>query len=441
MKTRLKVLLCQSYLGPKSGQPLVFPLGLSYLASMIKEKHEVFGWDPNVSEDPMKELAALLSKVNPDVVGVSLRNIDSIFSFNKRSYYDPFVSMIRVIRENAPSCILVVGGYGFSLFAKEIMNRNPAIDIGLVFEGELAFAELLENLDHPENVKNLIIRKGGKPLFTGRREWANFNLLPFPSREFFDIEKYLQAPYSFGVNTSRGCGYDCIFCPIKDVMGVSLRLRSPEKVVDEIEVLVNDFGVTSFNFADELFLPLTHSRGICREIIKRKLDITWQAAFHPLFINKPFMEEALKAGCTLFDFSPDGASNNALRFLGKNYSIDYVDKTVALASKMEGANVAYSFLYDLPKYNDDHVKGLMRLIPKMMIALRSKLLFISLTKLRIYPYTQICKIAMKEGKINAQTDLIYPTFYESNSSPNLANSLVSALWGSSILFRKVFQKK
>ena len=407
---------------------------------MVKEKHEVFCWDPNVSEDPVKELSALLLKVNPDLVGVSLRNIDSIFSFNRRSYYDPFVSMIRVIREKAPSCVLVVGGFGFSLFAEEIMNRNAEIDVGLVFEGELAFAELLENLDHPENVKSLIIRKEGKLSFTGRREWANFNLLPFPSREFFDIEKYLEAPYSFGVNTSRGCSYGCIFCPIKIMMGDSFRLRSPEKVVDEIEVLVNDFGINSFNFADELFIPLDHSRRICREIIRRKLDITWQAAFHPLFMNKLVMEEALKAGCTLFDFSPDGASNNALRFLGKNYSIDYVDKTVALASKMEGANVAYSFLYDLPNYNSEHVKGLMRLIPKMMLALRSKLRFISLTKLRIYPYTQICEIAFKEGKINAQTDLIYPTFYESNSSPNLANSLVNAMWGSSILFRKVFQK-
>lgn len=441
VKKLLKLLLCQSYLGPKSGQPLVFPLGLSYLASMVKEKHEVFCWDPNVSENPMKELTTLLLKVEPDVVGVSFRNIDSIFSFNRRSYYDPFVSMIRVIRENAPSCVLIVGGYGFSLFAEEIMNRNPEIDIGLVSEGELAFAELMENLGHPENVKNLIIRKGGKLFFTGRSAWANFGLLPFPSREFFDIEKYLGSPYSFGVNTSRGCGYGCIFCPIKVIMGDSFRLRSPKNVVDEIEVLINHFGITSFNFADELFIPPDHSRGICREIIKRKLDITWQAAFHPLFINKPLMEEAVRAGCTLFDFSPDGASNNALRFLGKNFSVDHVDKTIALASKMEGANVAYSFFYDLPNYNDEHVKGLMRLIPKMMVILRSKLRFISLTKLRIYPYTQVYEIAMKEGKIDALTDLIYPVFYESSASPNLANSLVTALWGSSILFRKVFQKK
>ena len=319
----MKALLCQSYLGARSGQPLVFPLGLSYLASLAKEKHEVHCWDPNVALDPMKELATLIRKLNPDVVAVSLRNIDSIFSFAKRSYYDPFILMIKTIRENAPACKVVVGGFGFSLFAEEIMKRNSEIDIGLVFEGELSFVELLENLNHPERVKNLIVRKKDKLFFTGKREWTDPDLLPFPSREFFDLKKYKDQQYSMGVNTSRGCGYNCVFCPIKVIMGDSFRLRSPKNVVDEIETLVNDYGVSSLNFADELFnSPLDHARTICKEIIERKIDISWQAAFAPAFINKPFMKEALKAGCTLFDFSPDGASNNALMFLGKNFTMD-----------------------------------------------------------------------------------------------------------------------
>ncbi len=157
----MKVLLCQSYLGVRSGEPLVFPLGLSYLASLVKEKHELHCWDPNVSENPMRELPGIITKINPDVVGISLRNIDSVFSFNKRSYYSPFVSMIRIIRENAPSCKLVVGGTGFSIFAEEIMNKNPDVDLGIVSEGECSFAELLENLDHPERVKKSLRKKRG----------------------------------------------------------------------------------------------------------------------------------------------------------------------------------------------------------------------------------------------------------------------------------------
>jgi len=78
--------------------------------------------------------------------------------------------MVRIIKETLPSCKLVVGGPGFSLFSKEIMKRNPEIDIGVVSEGELAFYELLENLDHLERVRNLVIRRNGKLFLQVKRD-------------------------------------------------------------------------------------------------------------------------------------------------------------------------------------------------------------------------------------------------------------------------------
>ena len=433
----MKVLLCQSYLGVRSGEPLVFPLGLSYIASQVKEKHELHCWDPNVSENPMRELPRIIAKINPDIVGVSLRNIDSVFSFNKRSYYFPFVSMLRVIRELAPSCKLVVGGTGFSIFAEEIMNKNPAVDFGLVSEGECSFAELLENIDHPERVKNLFIRTGGKLIFTGKREWASFDRLPIPSRDLFDIEKYKKYPYSVGVQSKRGCVFGCVFCSSRLIWGCSLRLRPPEKVADEIEMLANDFGVQSFSFAESVFnFPLPYSRKLCSEINKRKLDIKWTAAFNPAFINRPFVEEAVKAGCDLFSFSPDGASNNSMRLLGKDFNVDSVEKTIALAKKIDGFNVGYSFLYDLPDYNGEHILGLLRLVTKMASSLGSKLRFLSFSKMRIFPHTLLYKTALDHGKIETQTDLLFPTYYESHSPLNPASLLPNVLRGSLIIFDK-----
>lgn len=437
----MKVLLCQSYLGIRSGEPLVFPLGLSYLASLVKEKHELHCWDPNVSENPMRELPGIIAKINPDVVGVSLRNIDSVFSFNKRSYYLPFVAMIRVIRENAPSSKIVIGGTGFSIFAEEIMNKNPAVDVGIVSEGECSFAELLENLDHPERVKSLFVRKEGKLLFTGKRDWASFDNLPFPSRDLFDLEKYKKYPYSVGVQPKRGCVFGCVFCSIRLIWGCSLRLRPPEKVVDEIEMLANDFGVQSFSFAESVFnFPLSYSRKLCKEIDKRKLGIKWTAAFNPAFINRPFVEEAVKAGCDLFSFSPDGASNNSMRLLGKDFNVDSVEKTIALAKKIDGFNVGYSFLYDLPDYNGEHVLGLLRLVSKMTASLGSKLRFLSFSKMRIFPHTLLYETALNHGKIGKDTDLLFPIYYASDSPINPASLLPNVLRGSLIIFDKARRK-
>lgn len=437
----MKILLCQSYLGIGGGEPLVFPLGLSYLASLIKEKNELYCWDPNVSENPMRELPNIIEKINPDVVGVSLRNIDSVFSFKRRSYYSFFVLMIKIIREHAPSCKLVVGGTGFSIFAEEIMKRNPDIDIGMFSESECSFADLMQNLEHPQRVKNLIIRKEGKLLFTGKREWASFNRLPFPSRELLDLEKYKEYAYSVGVQPKRGCGLGCIFCPNRLIWGCSFRFRSPIKVVDEIEILANDLGFASFSFADPAFnYPLRYSRKLCRELIRRKLDIKWIAAFNPAFINRPFMEEAVKAGCELFSFSPDGASNNSMWLLGKKLRVDSVEKTIILARKTNGANVGYSFLYDLPNYNGEHVLGLTRLVTKMLSSLGPKLRFLSFSKIRIYPHTLIYEMALKRGKINRSTDLLYPVYYESDSKISLASLMPNVMRGSLIIFDGVRKK-
>src|SRR4030066_848769 len=186
----MRVFLCQSYLGPaSSAPPLVFPIGLAYLASKIRNDHEVYCWDPNVSQDPEKELPRLLEKTNPDVVGISFRNVDSSFSFAIRWYYPNFVSMIRTIKETVPSCKLVAGGCGFSLFAEEIMRRKPQKEFGVISEGEHSFAQLLKNLENPERVNNLVFKRNGQICFTERRV-EEFEFSPPPARDLFNIQEY-----------------------------------------------------------------------------------------------------------------------------------------------------------------------------------------------------------------------------------------------------------
>jgi anaerobic magnesium-protoporphyrin IX monomethyl ester cyclase len=429
----MKILLCQSYLGSNSSEPLVFPLGLAYISSALKEKHELHCWDPNVHKNPMNKLRNILDKLQPDVVGVSLRNIDSALSYLALSYYPPFVSMIQLIKNRVPNCKLVVGGAAFSIFAEEIMKGNPEIDFGIVREGEFSFADLLENLDRPKIAKNLIMRNNGKLVFTAKQEWTEFDKSVAPSRELFDLEKYREKPFSMGIQARRGCCFKCTYCNNRIISGDFFRYRSPESVVDELESVVNDFGIDSFFFADSIFnFPFDYSRRLVNEINKRKLDIKWTGEFSPQFISSSFMEQAVKSGCKCFNFSSEGASTNSMQYLGKEFCLDAVDNSIKLACKIPGANVGYSFLYDLPRYNDEHTRGLMRLIPKIFITLRSKLDHISFSKIRIYPYTLIHNIALSDGVIDEKTDLLYPVYYTSNSTVN--EFLTDLMRGASSLF-------
>jgi putative variant cofactor biosynthesis B12-binding/radical SAM domain protein 1 len=403
---------CEPVAHPK----VSFPLGLAYISSMLSE-HEVYIFDSNVVNDPLGELRKIVEKVDPDLVGVSLRNIDGQLSFNVCSYYEPFVSMIRIIKETAPSSKLIVGGAGFTIFYEEIMRRNPEIDFGVVSNGEIAIVDLLKNLDHPEKVKNLVFRNDGKIHFTGIEASPELDSLPFPSREGFDIFKYKQFPYSMGVESKRGCGFKCAYCLYPHLQGRRILLRSPKRVVDEIEELVDEWDIRHFFFVDPIFnFPLDHGRKICQEIIERNIEIKWRAWFRPNFMNAEFMVEALKAGCDIFDFSPDGASNEAMEVLGKNMDVRDIEKTISLIHEMEDTKVGFNFMYDLPGANMQQLLGLTRLFPKIMRTCGDKLQYLSLTRIRIYPHTPIYDIALSEGKIDENTDLINPVYYQSNLS-------------------------
>ena len=95
--------------------------------------------------------------------------------------------------------------------------------------------------------------------------------------------------------------FGCIYCTDPFLGNYVLQLRSASKVVDEVEELVNNYGVKSFWFADPIFnYPPKHSSEICAEIRKRNLDVQWSAYFREDFLNVRLMREAVDAGCTNF---------------------------------------------------------------------------------------------------------------------------------------------
>ena len=211
-------------------------------------------------------------------------------------------------------------------------------------------------------------------------------------------------------------------------MGSNYRMRRPEEIVDEIESLVNNHGISKFYFADPVFnFPFDHGREICREIAKRKLDITWEACFRPDFVNSQFMSEAEKAGCSLFDFSPDGASNNSLAILGKGYNVDCIKKTIELSRKLENTKVSFEFMSSIPRYNNEHIRGLMFFVPKILVDLREKLKYMTFSKMRVYPHTKLFNIAVEEGVISKEENLLSPFHYDSKPFRRIENLIPKML--------------
>jgi hypothetical protein len=152
---------------------------------------EVRSYDANVSPDPFSELRKLVLNLEPEVIGVTLRNIDNMTCGMYYSYVEPFLALVAMLKEVMPTSKIVAGGPGFSIYPRQIMERAKAIDYGIFLEGEESTPELLDNLDHPQSVKGIFYRHKDIIHFTGARAPVDFASQPAPRRDVVDLTPYI----------------------------------------------------------------------------------------------------------------------------------------------------------------------------------------------------------------------------------------------------------
>jgi radical SAM superfamily enzyme YgiQ (UPF0313 family) len=408
---KLRVLLVQSYLGDT--EPQVLPLGLLILAGSLS-KHEVAILDLNVESKPFHALKEAVARFKPDVVGVSLRNIDST---NKREvifYYKHLRPTLNLLRNGSVEPLIIVGGAGFSMYADRIMQDEDNIDFGIYLEGEDTLPELLENLDHPERVKGVYYRQEGNVVFTGQRGPGNFAGIPSTRWDLLDIKQYSVNPDGIGLETKRGCSMKCAYCPYPFLNGPAYRLKPVERVLDEIKELTERHNIHRITFTDSVFnIPLSHAENICRGIIERKLDIRWSAWFNEKNITREFILLAKEAGCINFIFSPDGFSDSVLRKIGKNISEKDISKTYDIVREIEDIKVSYNFFKNPPGQSIGAAMAMIKFFIKAKAELGKDRVSFELNSLRIEPHTPLHKIAVDEGIIDERHDLLFPAYYTS----------------------------
>ncbi len=400
----MKIFLIQSYLGRR--EKPIYPIGLAYLAACLSD-HEVRAYDPNVSTDPYGDLARQLDQFQPDVVGISLRNVDTT------QYRDPYLYLatlqptLELVRQHAPAARRVIGGSGFSIYAQAIMERFPAIDLGLLLEAEESFPALLNDLHNPATIPGVYYRTNKQVLLSGAPRLPDFDNLPTPRWEMVDLAPYRGQLDAIGVQAKRGCGLRCAYCTYFFLNGAHYRLRSPEKIVNDIAELTGRFQVDHFMFVDSVFnIPPLHAEEICRELIRQKIKAPWSAWYNERVFTEDFFRLARSAGCRYFSFSPDGFSDKVLKSLKKNLSKKDVLRIYDLARRQAEASFGFNFFVNPPGQTYADFFRLMFFWLKVKMSLRGKLYGFGLGNIRIEPDTEIYRLALEQGLITAQTDLL-----------------------------------
>ena len=266
--------------------PPFIPLGIGYLAAVLeKNGYSVNVIDCQALKLSLAEVENELRNRQPDLVGLTSTTLT----------YKSALKIIEVAKKALPTCVTVLGGPHVTFWDKEAFEECPSLDVVVRREGEHTLLELVQRLDAGKSYHDVIgttCKKDGKIVKNPDRPYIeNIDELPFPAVHLFPIEQFNKyGNIIFPVMTSRGCVYWCDFCTAVRMFGRKYRMRSPNKVVDELELLYKKYGEKQYTFYDDAFtVDQTRTHEICDEILKRGLNIKWDCETRVDMVSKDLL--------------------------------------------------------------------------------------------------------------------------------------------------------
>jgi anaerobic magnesium-protoporphyrin IX monomethyl ester cyclase len=332
----MRVLLCYPYqnnMYHKVGFVLP-PLGLGYISSYLKQKgHEVQIADFNIPQ------------TNADLNGYHVIGISA-----DTPRYLSALQLCKEIRKTGAK--IVMGGPHVTFLDEEPLQEGFA-DYIVRGEGEETMADLLKAIEGNkdlEEVAGISFLQKGAVVRTQNRKAPDISMLPQPDRKELRIKSYqsleMGARKITGILTSRGCPYHCTFCSSSEFSGTAWRALSADRVVNEIEDIVSNYGFNGIAFLDDNFtLSPERVKEICRGIVKRGLDISWWcfSRADTLLSNEDMVKEMAHAGARYVFVGFESVTRDTLEHYRKSINPEQSFEAIRLL-KSYGISTHASFI-------------------------------------------------------------------------------------------------
>jgi radical SAM superfamily enzyme YgiQ (UPF0313 family) len=395
---------------------LPFPLGLAAVLAALGPEHPCRVIDCMFESDARQKVLAVLTDFSPEIIALSLRNVDNQDSCFPEFFFPEVHEFCRWLRTHTHVPI-VLGGSGFSIFSRELLDYLEA-DMGIVGEGELSLRALVESYPGGDwtSIPGLVWRDQGRWRENPPQMVADLDGLPEPALEYFTPGKYYETAGSAGlpgvitIQSRRGCPRRCRYCTTARLEGIQVRTRAVEKVAAHMAACYHRWGLQRFYFVDNIFNhPKEYARRLCIAIKELNLPLEWSCLINPAYPDAELFHLMREAGCDQAQVGNESGSDLVLTNLGKGFTRRQVEETLHL---LQHAGLRYNCFLMMggPGETSDTVRESVELLEGYNPFL------VNLTVgIRIYPHTALCDQARAEGVITAEDNLLWPHFYLSDA--------------------------
>lgn len=366
------------------------PLNLIFLASRLRSAgYHIKIINSAFEKDHLKTISAELEGAL--FAGLTLLTSEVPDAYN----------IMKFIKENS-NVPVVVGGWHCTLFPEQ-MAGSQYIDYVVTGEGEEHLVKIADALKNGKSLENKIFRK----------EILNLDTLPMPAYDLDeDIERFITSyltdklsefvkqpmrwlPYE----SSRGCPSQCTFCINTVTANTRYRKKSAKKIISEIGSVVSKYNLTHLKIVDDnFFVDIKRVREICKGIIERKLNITWDGECRCDYFNEKMLnDETLKlckqSGLVQLTLGVESGSPHTLKLMKKGITPEQAEYAVQKCDEY-GIIARSSFILEIPGETLEEIKRTVAFINRLR---QYKHFTCGVGTFRPYPKCELTEKLLQEG--------------------------------------------
>lgn len=340
------------------GSSVLTPYSLLQAAALVREiTSNIKVIDANALDLSFAELEKRMSDIDYNVF---------FFKFTPTSFEED-INVAKISKRLRPEAKVVGLCYSLGHLSREVMEEAADMDIYIRHEYEVVTSELIKNLNSLEKVDGITYRKSGKIILNkDATPIDNYDSLPIAA---FDLLPSLE-PYYISVNhgkpfsvvyTSKGCPFNCMFC---NVSKSKLKLKSVDRIMEEIDYLKRNYNIKTISFFDETFtIDKKRVEEFCRRI--KDYKIKWYCNTRTNLVDPQILKMMREAGCRAISFGIESGSNRILENISKGITAEQSANAIKWAYEA-GIKMHCSFIFGLPGEDKESIEETYRFVRKTL---------------------------------------------------------------------------